>query len=903
MEAQYEAFCAADPDFYDRRGHDLTDEALFPPLREAAAPRGWRRIAERAWVYYQPAGVHIPAQGWKVHVSAAVDRSADVVQVVYDYCLARALTFKVVPGAREYRRRNAKYAERAGSGKLATIYPLDEDDLRTTVTDLGELLDGTPGPYVLSDLRWADGPVYVRYGAFAPRTLTGPDGRETVAIEDADGNLVPDPRGPVFSIPDWVQLPAFLKPDLDRRNATRVDHLPFEIVRALHYSNGGGVYEGRMRADGEKVAVKEGRPHAGVDGGGRDAVTRVRRERDILRRLAGLPAVPRLKGCHSAAGHEFLVEEFVPGESLFTAAVRRNPLVDDSPPSPERLAAFRDWAMSTWERVAEAVADLHRRGVVFGDLHLYNILVPTQSEEAAGARQVRLIDFEAGWFADEGGRQVMANPGFAAPRDRTGKDVDLYALAALKLAVFGPLTSLIPLNPAKAAQLAGVIADRYDVPREWFADALETLTGHAPAAPVPCRVDFGPAAWADVRSSITEAIAASSSPERDDRVFPGDIAQFHHSDAGLGLAHGAAGVLWALRTAGAREVPAAERWLLDRVHRDEPDGRAGLYDGRHGIAYALWELGHRDAAVAVLARIPQAATTPDTGLGLAEGLAGMGLNWLHFARACGDDRYLQRALDTADHVRARLGEVTDVPETSGGAHPRAGLMHGSAGPALFLTTLYEATGDPRHLDAAATALRQDLRRCAYSESGTGAEGGAGTDDGTRPARPQGGALFVNEGFRLMPYLAEGSAGVGIALDRYAAHRQEPEFVTALAAIRRAVAPSFCPFPGLFEGAAGLLLFNAHHADSPGTAARQVRILDWHVLRWRDHIAFPGTNLLRMSMDLATGGAGVLLALAAVHEKKRTTVQRPSLPFLWPPEPRAEPSGPSPNPVTTTPERR
>ncbi|ARX89395.1 serine/threonine protein kinase [Streptomyces alboflavus] len=316
----------------------------------------------------------------------------------------------------------------------------------------------------------------------------------------------------MFSIPDWVQLPAFLKPDLDRRNATRVDHLPFEIVRALHYSNGGGVYEGRMRADGEKVAVKEGRPHAGVDGGGRDAVTRVRRERDILRRLAGLPAVPRLKGCHSAAGHEFLVEEFVPGESLFTAAVRRNPLVDDSPPSPERLAAFRDWAMSTWERVAEAVADLHRRGVVFGDLHLYNILVPTQSEEAARARQVRLIDFEAGWFADEGGRQVMANPGFAAPRDRTGKDVDLYALAALKLAVFGPLTSLIPLNPAKAAQLAGVIADRYDVPREWFADALETLTGHAPAAPVPCRVDFGPAAWADVRSSITEAIAASSSP-------------------------------------------------------------------------------------------------------------------------------------------------------------------------------------------------------------------------------------------------------------------------------------------------------------------------------------------------------------------------------------------------------
>ncbi|MFD9905435.1 class III lanthionine synthetase LanKC [Streptomyces sp. NPDC059063] len=892
MEVQYEAFCAADPDFYDRHGHDLTDEALFPPLREAAAPDGWRRIVERSWVYYQPPGARLPVQGWKVHVSATVDRSADVVRQVYDYCVGRALTFKVVPGAREYQRRNAKYAERAGSGKLATIYPRDERELRTTVTELGDLLDGTPGPYILSDLRWAQGPVYVRYGAFAPRTVTGPDGRETGAIEDADGTLVPDPRGPVFSVPDWVELPAFLRPELDRRNATRVDHLPFEVVGALHYSNGGGVYEGRMTATGEKVAVKEGRPHAGVDRAGRDAVARLRLERDILRRLAGLAAVPALKGYHDAAGHEFLVEEFVAGEPLFTAVARRNPLVDDVPPSPRRRAAFRDWAMSVWERVAEAVHAMHRRGVVFGDLHLYNILCPTQDEEAAGARQIRLIDFEAGWFLADGGRQVMANPGFGAPRDRRGVDVDLYALAALKLAVFAPLTSLVPLNRAKAAQLAGVIADRYDVPEQWFADALETLTERpSPAAPVPCRVDFGPAAWAEVRASLAAAVGASCTPERDDRVFPGDIAQFLHADAGLGLAHGAAGVLWALRTAGAPGVPAAERWLLDRVHRDEADGRVGFYGGRHGIAYALWDLGHQDAAADVLARLPEAAaaetgtdtaTGTATDLSLAEGLSGIGLNWLHFARACGDDRYLKRALDTADRVCGRLGDVTDVAETSGGAHPQAGLMRGSAGPALFLTALYEETGEPRYLDAAAVALRQDLRRCAYSE---------------------GGALFVNEGFRLMPYLAAGSAGVGIAIDRYLTHRQDPEFTSALTAIRRAVVPSFCPFPGLFEGAAGLLLFNAHHAGDPGAAARQAPILDWHVLDWRGHIAFPGTNLLRMSMDLATGGAGVLLSLAAVHAGERRTARRPTLPFLLPPESRADPAGPSLSPATASRERR
>jgi hypothetical protein len=42
-------------------------------------------------------------------------------------------------------------------------------------------------------------------------------------------------------------------------------------------------------------------------------------------------------------------------------------------------------------------------------------------------------------------------------------------------------------------------------------------------------------------------------------------------------------------------------------------------------------------------------------------------------------------------------------------------------------------------------------------------------------------------------------------------------------------------------------------------------LDWlalHAVPYHGHIAFPGTHLLRLSMDLATGGAGVLLALAS-----------------------------------------
>jgi len=44
-------------------------------------------------------------------------------------------------------------------------------------------------------------------------------------------------------------------------------------------------------------------------------------------------------------------------------------------------------------------------------------------------------------------------------------------------------------------------------------------------------------------------------------------------------------------------------------------------------------------------------------------------------------------------------------------------------------------------------------------------------------------------------------------------------------------------------------------------------LAWHALPYAGGVAFPGTGLLRLSMDLATGTAGVLLALgAALHDQ-------------------------------------
>ncbi|NMO53403.1 hypothetical protein HH310_19705 [Actinoplanes sp. TBRC 11911] len=107
------------------------------------------------------------------------------------------------------------------------------------------------------------------------------------AIEDVGGELVPDHRGPVFAVPPWVEIPAILRPHLAARRSGGPVDFPYRVDEALQVSNGGGIYLARNAA-GEKVVLREARPHAGLDCHRADAVARLRREHAVLTRLAGL---------------------------------------------------------------------------------------------------------------------------------------------------------------------------------------------------------------------------------------------------------------------------------------------------------------------------------------------------------------------------------------------------------------------------------------------------------------------------------------------------------------------------------------------------------------------------------------------------------------------------------------
>lgn len=847
MDMRYQAFCLADPRFYDSPDRVGRKQGRLT-LADTAPPPGWSAAERDGWSHRHPHGIDLPAQGWKLHVSATVADAARVLEVVATYCFEHRLAYKFLPSTSDLVARNMKYADRAGSGKFITVYPPSDESAVQIADALDDLLAGTPGPYVLSDLRWNRGPVYTRYGGFVPRFCVDDRGERVPAIEDPEGNLVPDLREPRFTPPVWVTLPAQMRRHLDALGSgAPPDDFPYAIQEPLHFSNAGGVYLANDLQTGQQVVLKEARPHAGLDRAGQDAIARLRTEARFVEMLADEPAVVGWIGSFDLLEHRFLAEEYVAGRTLNTEMIARYPLIR-AEVGPGEIQQYTDWALGVLAQVEAALGRLHARGVVFGDLHPNNMIVTTDD-------RVVLIDLEMAHETHEDQLPQMGAPGYVPTDNRGGPARDRYGLGCLRLAMFFPLTTVLPLDPGKLDQYLGIVERAFPVPDDFRTTVLadlgleETEPQQEARCPERALIDK----WGADRATPTDllishlaaGITHDSTPERRDRLHPGDIAQF--TENGLGLAHGAAGVLLTLHRAGVRLPAEHVAWFSSACLSPDRFGpHIGLYDGVAGAALALLELGLPDEAELLAQRMLRSdlsACSDD----LYGGLAGLGLAHLALADATGDSRHRDRALDAGRLLRERSRRSPERRTRVSAPGNWAGLMRGRSGHALLHTALYEATGDDQQLDAGLAAVRFDLMSCVRV--------------------PADGSLQVDEGWRVLPYLASGSAGIGLATLHLRRHVDDPELERALTDIHRAATPRFIIGPGLLNGRAGLVeyLLSARDAgiDDPlhdELVARHVRDLSWHATTGRTGIAVMGDQLLRLSHDLGSGTAGIIHVL-------------------------------------------
>ncbi|WP_344981449.1 class IV lanthionine synthetase LanL [Streptosporangium fragile] len=753
---------------------DFLRDIVAAELGRAQA-QNWSITEDGFWCKITPKAYELPDQGWKLHVSATMLSAPVVLSRVARVLAEAGCAFKFPARLHDYWDLLQAHCPRAQAGKFVTVYPRDDAESVRLAALLDEATLGLPGPVILSDRPYRPGGiVHYRYGAFGGHRVLGNDGFYEIRLRSPDGRFVFDERSPQFSPPSFAVCP-FETPEAERRSGAASVMLNdrFVVREAVRHANRGGVYLAEDTKTGQQVVIKEGRPHACADLSGGDARDQIAMERSALERLAGSGAVPALVDFFEQGGHVFLVEEFLPGTTL-----QRWSNQNAGPLGESGFGNRAEKVLPIAGRLVKLLRAVHERGHVFRDLSPNNVMVLPDGD-------LRLIDLEC---AAVPGTVVMISGtrGYLAPelvdhwkrfRPAPEASADLYSLGALVyfLAVGAPpeppalprIAAVSATNPTLALLrplVEGLMAA--EPQRRWPLEECERfLAGLTPAAPFSKGTDRAPELTdrliGDGITHLVEAVEAC-----DDSLSPWSDPVTGDGTDPCSVNGGAAGFLGvltrALPEAGvAGAVTAVSGWLRRRLE-EEDDWRPGLYFGRAGAVWALYDaataLGDADLArfaVRAAALLPADYPSPD----ITHGLAGCGMAVLHIALRTGDPALRERAAEIFQNLHDARSYLDGHPQwptpedfDSGLAGVNHfGFAHGIAG---IGTALLHASRVLDRPDWAATADEIARTFYAYADLDGDTAWWATLRGEPEIARPR------------WPHWCSGSSGVGSFLVRY-----------------------------------------------------------------------------------------------------------------------------------------
>ncbi|MFC9897694.1 hypothetical protein ACFVMC_28735 [Nocardia sp. NPDC127579] len=745
-----------------------------------------------------------------MHLAPLPSDAAEVIARAADFCFRRKTHFKHLSRLEFTLAVNAKYAPRPSSGKVIVIYPGENDDVDTVLADLHAEFAGLSGPRVLGSYRLGDSIVHTRYGGFVERYVRDIDGDPRSALVEPGGRLIADVRDVVPRTPDFVERPAIVDAMAAQLDQSRAP--VYSIVRALHFSNAGGVYLASHRATGDSVILKEARHHTGFDSSMRSAVDRLAAQRDALRGLRSTCTVPQLLDSFTQSDSDFLAYRFVPGVTLGTWAAENNPALHlahpDRPIDPAAAKQFVEDVNRYMRQLNEIVERVHDAGFVVGDLQPANVIVGEHG-------LLWLVDLEGARSIADPVVEAVGTPGFtgghavSAARDR-------YALAATELHLYVPAVRMTTFVDGGMESLIEFAYRTFHLDDEWRARMRQALTrtgsGAGQSIPNPSTDEYvGLIARGVMRSlDFTAAHPIPTSPSG---------YQAHLCDS---LSYGPGGAVWALACAGTLPNDIAQgygAWLERRMDSFGVLG-CGLLDGWAGNAVVAARIGHRELAADLFVRLTRCVELDVGPLNIRNGLAGYLLMCLWLAdRDLPIDtlKSVESAADLlADRVADRLHRADAAP---------AGLLDGMAGIALALHRFHRICPKDKYAQAISAAF-------AASESTVGA---TGLESGAAG-------------------LALAAAELGMPADRW----------------QRDASRRIGHQPGLYRGLAGGLAANAELRRHPDIfdSAYLDRCIDPIIAGIRsfsgtrsDYCLTPGLDAVRASTDLAHGGAGTLTALA------------------------------------------
>ncbi|MGI5170346.1 class IV lanthionine synthetase LanL [Spirillospora sp. CA-253888] len=396
-----------------------SEQDLIDTLQERIKGRGRAILPSGVWLYVHDPEFRVPAQGWKLHLSALPATLLETLDRVLPIVLSRPCMFKVARSSTELHRLNSSDTHLGGAGKALTIYPAPGDVVELG-SRLADELAGLEGPRILSDRRLRpDSPVYYRYGPFLNTYEANEDGDLDLVLSDPAGGThhgmaegtyfdppwspdpfaaalldaatVPGPAAPHATAPEPTAPPAPPAPPQSPADTPETS-APASAAKAviggrygaecaLSQRGKGGVYRARDLAEDRPVIIREARAHIDVDRHGRDARERLRNERHVLEVLQELDLVPNVLDHFRHGEDEYLVTTDMGARSLNDDVAENGPY-----PGTSGDPAGRD-LRTLAERLLNALDRIHRHGVIVRDLTPKNIVLDADHRPT-------LVDFE-----------------------------------------------------------------------------------------------------------------------------------------------------------------------------------------------------------------------------------------------------------------------------------------------------------------------------------------------------------------------------------------------------------------------------------------------------------------------------------------------------------------------------
>ncbi|WP_144557840.1 class III lanthionine synthetase LanKC [Shouchella miscanthi] len=797
---------------------------------------------ESVWTHYQVEGVHLPTQGWKIHITSSKNDAQKVLNKIARVCMERNLVFKHLKDRQSFMKMNSKNANRASSGKFITVYPLNEEQFVELLDVFADATkDYEKGPYILNDKRWKDSNVFYRYGGF--KTILNEDGEH--CIYDDTGQLIPDQRNPFYQVPPFMEpYDAYLdslnvKDDLLlNEETTKLND--YNIETSLSYSNAGGVYLATKKATDEKVIIKEARPVAGLDGIGRDALERQKIELDALTTLNQVPGVVNVLDHFQAWEHYFIVEEYIEGSDLRSWLVRNYPFAGSVD-----LNVYGEEIVSIMTNLYHIIDDMHQKGIAMGDIQPANVILTSSGE-------VKLIDFETAVSVYSTEKPGMATTGFVSQEIKVAGARDWFGYLKLLRYISLPILTSDTLEKYLAPIQLNWIKNQYPSHvYKQFIDLFEKANNQIRYYQNDIQFKWHlevDEQTEDLQLIVKKLVKGLGQHVTDDeRFINGDIRQYELKDAKFNILNGGSGAALTLNREG-HCVEKIDKWMNTYLLDQLPDVQnVGLFSGLAGISTLLYERGHTETVQQVIRKINQ--TDERNDLTLRSGLSGVGLFYISIYLETNKTEYLDYAENVAEKIAFARKTQKSLKTNDWSAVP-IGLIDGVSGISLFYAALYSVTSNEDYLCEAIELIKEDLAKTQKDEE-------------------SGILQTLDENNRLLPYLSGGSIGIGIAIwflnhvSDQQLFKEEFDSILNLSKIRCTISG------GLFDGAGGFLLLPSLVEDRQAQldyTKDVIELAHLFLIEKEDTYIYPGNFSYRLSDDVFSGSSGIILAFQSIMKE-------------------------------------